>query len=769
MRLRPRATWLAIVVLALGQLARAAPPYAGQPVRAVLQELQAQGLSFIYSTALVPDTLLVEREPVASDGVALAAEILQAHALQLQRVAPQTYVVSRIRGTKSAQHPNQPDRAAQHTEIDEVVVSTSRYSLVAEPMDFHTAFSQEALSTLPRLAEEPLRAAQRLPGSASNGIAALGSMRGGEPNETLILLDGMQLYEPFHLKDFFSPVSLLDSRIISAMDVYMGGFSAKYGTRMSAVIDAHTVRPLADRYYELGASLFHTNALAAHRFANDDGSWLISARRSNLDQVARALDSNFGEPHYFDAFTRLEYSISPDTSISAAYLGSRDRVEARRPSRSESSHNEYRNNYAWATLEHEWSPRASARLIASFTDVTNDRRGRIAQVDRIVGAVDDERSFHVAGLQLDATNEIGRFLHTWGLSAHRLSASYDYGSNVRFEAGYPFPETPARETARTLQMRPDGNEYAAYWSTRWQLLPQLTTEVGVRWDDETYSGADSPTQLAPRVSAMYVLPGGQRVRLSWGRFFQAQSINEAQVENEIQHFFPAQRAEQFVASFETELRRDMHLRVEAYRKDYDNVRPRWENLFDPIVLVPELEYDRVLIDPDRARAQGIEMLLSHRSSAPWSWWLGYAWSQVEDSIDGREFVRSWNQRHAVTAGLHWTRGRWDVTVADTYHSGWPMTPVSVVGTGADARIEIGPRNSVRLDDFHALDVRINRSFPLSYGELDVFLEISNVFNESNACCIEPSATRNDDGTLILEREKQYWLGIVPSLGVLWRY
>src|SRR5690606_33250676 len=254
MRLRPRATWLAIVVLALGQLARAAPPYAGQPVRAVLQELQAQGLSFIYSTALVPDTLLVEREPVASDGVALAAEILQAHALQLQRVAPQTYVVSRIRGTKSAQHPNQPDRAAQHTEIDEVVVSTSRYSLVAEPMDFHTAFSQEALSTLPRLAEEPLRAAQRLPGSASNGIAALGSMRGGEPNETLILLDGMQLYEPFHLKDFFSPVSLLDSRIISAMDVYMGGFSAKYGTRMSAVIDAHTVRPLADRYYELGAS-----------------------------------------------------------------------------------------------------------------------------------------------------------------------------------------------------------------------------------------------------------------------------------------------------------------------------------------------------------------------------------------------------------------------------------------------------------------------------------------------------------------------------------
>src|SRR5690606_39420338 len=116
------------------------------------------------------------------------------------------------------------------------------------------------------------------------------SMRGGEPNETLILLDGMQLYEPFHLKDFFSPVSLLDSRIISAMDVYMGGFSAKYGTRMSAVIDAQTVRPIADRYYELGASLFHTNALAAHRFANDDGSWLISARRSNLDQVARALD-----------------------------------------------------------------------------------------------------------------------------------------------------------------------------------------------------------------------------------------------------------------------------------------------------------------------------------------------------------------------------------------------------------------------------------------------------------------------------------------------
>lgn len=742
---------------------------AGRSVAEVLRSMRDEGLQFIYSTALIPDDLVVRSEPLAQGGLPLVQEVLAQHGLELVRVAPGTFAVVRQRPSQRSTEPGRGEETNAKEEVAEIVVSTSRYSLSTNLVEPQALMTQQDISELPRLGDETLRAVQRLPGAATNGISGLAAIRGGEPSETLILLDGVQLFEPFHLKNFFSPISLLDSRMISRMEVYSGGFPADYGGRISAVIDAHSVRPSADRYFELGASLFHTNALASIRFDEGNGRWLVSGRRSNLDQVAEAVNSDFGEPRYYDAFTRLEFDLSPETRMSASYLGSRDHIRAQRSSKSETSLNEYRNNYGWMTLEHDWSDRASTRIIAAFSDVTNERSGRVDRPGEIVGSVDDERGFHVASLQIEGRHEGQRFLSTWGLSAKRLSGAYDYRSNVRISADYPFPGSAATETQRDTQLDPSGNELSAFWTTRLQLLPQLTAELGVRWDDESYTEVDGPTQLAPRLSAMYLFPSGDRLRLSWGRYFQSQSINEAVVENVSTFFYPAQRADPIVASYESDFIADMQLRIEAYRKDYRSLRPRWENLFDPIVLVPELEYDRVFIDPDRARAEGIELFLSRRTQGEWKWWLAYSWSQVKDVIDGREFSRSWNQRHAVTAGLHWQRGRWDVTIADTYHTGWPTTPVFVEGMGADEHVVIGERNSVRLDDFNSLDVRVNRSFALPRGELDVFLEISNLLNESNACCVEPSALSTSNGTIELDAETTYWLGRVPSIGVLWRY
>jgi hypothetical protein len=57
---------------------------------------------------------------------------------------------------------------------------------------------------------------------------------------------------------------------------------------------------------------------------------------------------------------------------------------------------------------------------------------------------------------------------------------------------------------------------------------------------------------------------------------------------------------------------------------------------------------------------------------------------------------------------------------------------------------------------------------LPRGELDAYLEVSNLANERNPCCLEFSATQFDSGETLLNREVNHWLGIVPSIGVLWR-
>ena len=116
---------------------------------------------------------------------------------------------------------------------------------------------------------------------------------------------------------------------------------------------------------------------------------------------------------------------------------------------------------------------------------------------------------------------------------------------------------------------------------------------------------------------------------------------------------------------EQRLPSDFVLRIEGYDKKYRVLHPRFENLLDPLSLMPELRWDRVRIDPDSARANGIEFLLARKSASPWNGWVNYAWSRVEDREDGVNTRRGWDQRHAFGGGLTWSGEPWVATLAAT--------------------------------------------------------------------------------------------------------
>ena len=279
-----------------------AATFLNRQVTEVLDELRSDGYVFIYSTHTVPSQLRVMSEPHATSGVALAREILAPHGLTLIEAAPKVYSIARAE--RSAESVEEQPRVSA-TPVEELIVQTSRYKLNND-YGASTAFlTQDQIKDLPQLASETLRSVQRLPGSATNGFSSVGPVRGGEPGEMAIVLDGLRLYEPFHLKNFLSPVSLLDSRLIEGIEFYSGGFPAIYGDRMSAITDAHSVRPGQPRYYEVGLNLFHASGLASVAFADDRGHALVSYRRSNLGDLAHFSENDFGEPNYQDAFGRV--------------------------------------------------------------------------------------------------------------------------------------------------------------------------------------------------------------------------------------------------------------------------------------------------------------------------------------------------------------------------------------------------------------------------------------------------------------------------------
>ena len=212
------------------------------------------------------------------------------------------------------------------------------------------------------------------------------------------------------------------------------------------------------------------------------------------------------------------------------------------------------------------------------------------------------------------------------------------------------------------------------------------------------------------------------------------------------------------------------MRAEAYHKSLDRLRPRYENLFDPLAILPELEPDRARVAPDEASAHGVELSVVYvEPERGLSWWASYVRARATDLVDGETVRRSWDQHHAAQLGIGHDSGRWDLSAALGYHSGWPTTGLTLEESPAGETIAlIGPRNALELGSFASLDLRASRELTLRVGSLDVFVEISNATNRENPCCVDFDLEEDASGEF-LEQETDYWLPRLATFGVLWQF
>ena len=223
---------------------------------------------------------------------------------------------------------------------------------------------------------------------------------------------------------------------------------------------------------------------------------------------------------------------------------------------------------------------------------------------------------------------------------------------------------------------------------------------------------------------------------------------------------PTERAEHRLVSVTQELSRDLRAEVTLYQKRVRDVSPRFENLFDPFGFFPEAAHDRVRVAADLARAAGLEVVVQRPTRVsdgtgeglgrvwPTGWRAAYSLARVEDRIDGRWVPRSWDQRHALNAGVDWTPGPgWGLTLAATIHSGRPTTPVS--GTvredvaegleGSSTLVPIfGARNSERLPAYARADLRVSRSVAIRGSDLRGTLTITDLFNQGRPAALPMS-------------------------------
>ena len=755
-----RAILIAAILIPAAVIAagNADAPYSGRPIVEIIDAFRAAGVPFAYSTSLVTDELTATLEPTSTEPAAIVRELLAPHGLT---VTEESGVLLVVRITARKPLPDERAAVGQATAdegLETIVVSGSRYRISRDISASRFTIDQRSIQNMPDVGEDPMRATQRLPGAAASGASARTHFRGGEQGEIGIMLNGQWLFDPYHIRDYQNIFSAIDARAIRGIEVYTGGFPVRYGDRMSGLVLMESLQLERQRQTEIGISVFNTSLLSAGSVS--DLSWLFSARRGNLDLV---IDPKFGSPSYADFFAELAYEFNEDTRLSLNALYADDRVRVvleTDPEELEQLLSTTRNAQFWLQLDSRWSPRLSSSTVLSATNYSNRRNGELNDAEKIIADVSDNRGVQRIGLRQDwLWNVAERHLVQWGLQANYGEADYDYVATADY-FGLPalFEGQPATFN-RVLAARPRGGSYAAYVADRWKLNDKTLLEWGLRWDDQTYTDLPSDSQLSPRVSLLRKLGDRTELRLSAGRYHQSQGVHELQIEDGIDNFWPAQRADHLIVAIQHRVGKHTSIRVEAFRKDVSQLRPRFENLFDPLGLIPELQPDRVRLSPQSAESTGVEVSLT-ASPGKWNWWAQYTLSDAQDRIDGVSEARSWDQQHALQGGFGWSDERWAFAAAASLHSGWPTTDLTL----ADGVAIPGPRNALQHGTFASLDLRLSRRWPLRKGSLLAFVEVSNATNRRNECCLDWDI---DEGELELSRD--YWMPLLPAIGILWEF
>ena len=743
----------------------------GQLLADYLDALNNLGQTVIYSSDLVTDEMRLANVPASTPTLAELQELLQPFGLTATTGPAKSFLIVSLPESRPVERQESAEPVV--TPMPEIIVTSSLHRLDYTHPTTHTYLDRELVTRIPTTADEAVRLTNRLPGTANGGISAQNHIRGGEANEVLFLLDGLRLYEPYHLKDFQAIATIINANVIGGMDFYTGAYPAHYGDRMSGVLSIELREPEKPIETELALSFFNASLLSTGTFGDaSQGDWLVSARRGNLDLIVDVIDPDFGSPDYQDYLAHVGWEFGPRSQLSANFLISDDKLRLVDSDRGEQATASYSNQVGWFKWRAEWTDSLTSNTILALSDITDQRSGVLDLPGIVSGNLQEVREFTALEIRQDwRWVASDTWMLRYGFDIKDLDAKYRFSSAQSVLPPFDTILDNQPSTIRDFDLAPSGAQYAAYTEVRWRPLEKWIFDLGIRWDQQTYTTAQDDKQYSPRASILYQPSKKSELRFGWGQYYQAQEINELQVSDGIADYFPAQRAEHFVINFRHQVKSGMDASVSIYRKSFRSLQPRFENSFNALTLLPELQFDRIMVDPSGAEALGAELMLSRGSSdEDLFWWLGYAWSEIEDETPGGDVVRSWDQTHTFKGGLSWRWGPWGFSAAAEARSGWPRTTMTgellLQPDGSETLVlEVSGRNASRYSDLHALDVRVSRDFDVKRGDLTAFLEITNLYDRQNPCCIEYSVRA--DGSLG-SRDK-HWLPLVPSLGVIWRF
>jgi len=626
--------------------------------------------------------------------------------------------------------------------------------------------SYEEIRRSPGGFEDVIRAISVLPGvaQAQPGRNDL-IVRGGAPSENLYVVDNLEIPNINHFGTQGAaggPLSYINLDFVRETAFTTGGFGTRYGDKLSSVLDIDLRDGRTDRLggkATISATQFGLNLEGP---ISESGSFLFSARRSYLDFIFRASGFSF-VPEYWDFFGKTTFKLDPSNSISILGLGAIDDVNFF----NDTPDNRYDNSRILGTAQHQYDFGATwrhlfdrgfatvtlGRTYVSYNGVQNDSLLQPIFTNQSKEGETGVRADVVVKLSKDGTTELSA-----GTSLKR----------VRFDGSIALPNF-VTSFGDTLDVNVNNYTAIGYKSGTYLQLSQhlpLGFQVTAGGRLDYFSLIQHQFAFSPRFSASWEVSPLTTLSATVGRYAQSPSYVWL-VANELNRSMRQARVDQFVLSIEHLVRADFKVRLEGFYKKYGD----YAASLDRAYLVQantgagyggsEEGYASYgldqLVSSGYGRAFGVEFFAQKKlSEIPLYGLLSLTWSKARfTALDGIERAGAFDQPFLanVAAGYRFNEN-WEASMKFRYSAGRPYTPFNSDGTQTAATY-----NSMRLESYHALDVRVDRRWFFDRWSLVAYLDIQNVYNNKYS-----GPPRWDERTQQVTTD-QSAIGILPSIGV----
>jgi outer membrane cobalamin receptor len=667
--------------------------------------------------------------------------------------------------------------------LEEVEITANSNSQKVKSTQMSTIdLSVESIKKVPALLGEVdvIKALQLLPGVQSGTEGASGLyVRGGGPDQNLILLDGTPVYNASHLFGFFS---VFNADAIKNVKLIKGGFPARYGGRSSSVLDISLKEGNMKEFKGSGSiGLISSKLTLEGPIIKDRTSFIISGRRTYLDLLAQPIiraasgEDEFTNQGYFfyDLNAKINHKISKrDHLYLSVYMGEDSFYQNQKPYTYLYDGNLYTNesqsNLGWGNItsalrwNHQYSSQLFSNLSLTYSNYNYEVKNYLEEIVQTSDSV---------------TTEINSLSFISGIEDFAAKIDFDYvpatNHYIRYGANYIYHTFKPGASSYKIRNAEVGDidtllgedyvhasEFYAYVEDDIKLTNRIKMNAGLHYsgflvNDKYYHS------IQPRFSARYLITNSLSMKMSYARMQQyIHLLTNNNIGLPTDLWVPAtdnilpQNSDQVAFGFSKSFTEMYHMTIEGYYKKMNNLI----EYSDGASFMGSNTGWEEKVEMGEGWSYGAEFFFE-KKLGKLTGWLGYtlSWTnrQFEQLNQGQVFPYKYDRRHDFSAVVTFpVDENWDFSASwiygtgtahtlpteryygagmdNHYYSWFDYSPYGYSSNSFSNEIEhVDSRNSIRAADYHRLDVSFQRKKQKKWGEAAWTLGVYNVYSRKN--------------------------------------